>query len=358
MLARIVGLLALALAASAAGAVPRVATDIAPVQSIAARVMGRARHPRPHPAAGRLAARLRAAPLRSAAAAGRRRRRLGRPRPHALARRADRRARPRRRPGHPPGRPRRPAPADPRGRPFAPTTDDHGRDHDHDEHAHGAADGHLWLDPANAVAAARAIAAALGAADPANAAAYAANAEAFAAEADGLAAAIDARLAPVRGRPFIVFHDCLQYFEHRFAFPAAGSVALQEGAAPSAERVAALRDRVQRRGHRLRLRRAAVRAEAARHRHRGHRGAHRRPRPDRRRPAARPRPLPRPPPRPRRRPRRLPRPLTPASTLHDAGLHLPNRPILRDLLEGLSIFLAKILPPEAPARSAGSGPRA
>ena len=46
------------------------------------------------------------------------------------------------------------------------------------------------------------------------------------------------------GGPIIVFHDSLQYFERRFAIPAAGSVALQEGAAPSAERVAALRDRV------------------------------------------------------------------------------------------------------------------
>jgi zinc transport system substrate-binding protein len=236
MLARIVGLLALALAASAAGAVPRVATDIAPVQSITARVMGQLGTP------GRI--------LPPGAS----------PHGHALR----------------PSEARQLQDADVvvwvgpdltpwLAEPIAalapdaalitlqdapgvlrlPIREAHDHDHDHGGHAHGAADGHLWLDPANAVAAARAIAAALGAADPANAAAYAANAEAFAADADALAAAIDARLAPVRGRPFIVFHDSLQYFEHRFAFPAAGSVALQEGAAPSAERVAALRDRVQ-----------------------------------------------------------------------------------------------------------------
>ncbi|HVH01501.1 MAG TPA: zinc ABC transporter substrate-binding protein [Amaricoccus sp.] len=107
-----------------------------------------------------------------------------------------------------------------------------------------AIDGHLWLDPANAVAAARAIAAALAAADPPNAAAYAANADGFAAESAALSQALDARLAPLRGRPFIVFHDGYQYFEHAFGLPAAGSVALHDGDAPGTARVAAIRDRV------------------------------------------------------------------------------------------------------------------
>jgi zinc transport system substrate-binding protein len=105
-------------------------------------------------------------------------------------------------------------------------------------------DGHLWLDPRNAAAAARAVAAALGAADPANAAGYAANAEGFAAETEALADEIAAQLAPLRGRRYLVFHDAYQYFEHRFDFPAAGSVALGDGTAPGAARVAAIRERV------------------------------------------------------------------------------------------------------------------
>ena len=108
----------------------------------------------------------------------------------------------------------------------------------------GAPDGHLWLDPANAAAAATAIAATLGKADPGHAAAYAANATAFAAELATLTASLDAELAPVRGKPFIVFHDAYQYFEHRFAIPAAGSVALHDAVAPGTARVAAIRDRV------------------------------------------------------------------------------------------------------------------
>jgi len=132
---------------------------------------------------------------------------------------------------------------------------DEAHDHEAEEHAEEAhdhdatvppeaIDGHLWLDPDNAIAMARAIAAALGEADPANAAAYAANAEAFAAETTAQAATIEARLAPLRGRPFIVFHDGYQYFEHSFDLPAAGSIALHDGDAPGTARIAAIRDRV------------------------------------------------------------------------------------------------------------------
>jgi zinc transport system substrate-binding protein len=105
-------------------------------------------------------------------------------------------------------------------------------------------DAHLWLDPGNAAAAARAVAAALGAADPANAAGYAANAGGFAAETEALADEIATRLAPLSGRRYLVFHDAYQYFEHRFDFPAAGSIALHDGVAPGAARVAEIRERV------------------------------------------------------------------------------------------------------------------
>lgn len=130
--------------------------------------------------------------------------------------------------------------------------DDLAHEHEHaddpaDPH-HGPRDGHLWLDPENAVAAARAIAAALGTLDPAGAPAYAANAEAFAAETADLVRAISAELAPLRGRPYLVFHDAYQYFEHSFDLPAAGRVALHDGVSPGAARVAVLRDRVRAEG--------------------------------------------------------------------------------------------------------------
>lgn len=134
--------------------------------------------------------------------------------------------------------------------PFEPHHHEEGHEegHDHGGHEFETMDGHLWLDPDNAAAGATAIAAALAKADPENAATYAANAAAFGAETAALSDEISARLAPTRGKPFLVFHDAYQYFEKRFDLPAAGSVALTEGEAPGAARIAELRARVRAEG--------------------------------------------------------------------------------------------------------------
>ncbi len=127
---------------------------------------------------------------------------------------------------------------------------DHGHDHDHaEDHGEEAAgvlafDPHVWLDPMNAKAMAAAVAAALAKADPANAAAYAANAAAFAKSLDQTQAAIAAELAPVKDRPYVVFHDAFQYFESRFGLSAAGSIADVSAQAPSAERLAEVRKKI------------------------------------------------------------------------------------------------------------------
>ncbi len=124
----------------------------------------------------------------------------------------------------------------------------HGHDHDHDhDHDHAGVlkfDPHVWLDPMNAKAMAAAVAAALAKADPANAASYAANAEAFAKSLDQEQAAIAAELAPVKDRPYVVFHDAYQYFENRFGLSAAGSIADVSAQAPSAQRLAEVRNKI------------------------------------------------------------------------------------------------------------------
>lgn len=104
--------------------------------------------------------------------------------------------------------------------------------HEEEDHEDDGVDQHLWLDPENAAAFAKAIADALADLDPANAAIYAANAAAFATETRALTASISAELAPVRGKPYFVFHDAYQYFEHRFDLPAAGSVAPHDAQEP------------------------------------------------------------------------------------------------------------------------------
>jgi zinc transport system substrate-binding protein len=116
--------------------------------------------------------------------------------------------------------------------------------HAEEDAHHGAPDGHMWLDPVNAAALADVVATALAELDPDNAAAYAANAADFGVETATLSRGIAAALEPLRDRPFIVFHDAYQYFERRFGIPAAGSIALQDGVMPGAARVAAIRDRL------------------------------------------------------------------------------------------------------------------
>lgn len=131
-------------------------------------------------------------------------------------------------------------------------TGEHEHEHDHeadaaehaDHHDDEGTDWHVWLDPMNAKAFVAAIAEALSKADPANAALYARNAAAVSARIDALAADVTADLAPVRGKPFIVFHDAYQYFEHRFGVAAAGSITVSPENIPGAARVQEIRSKI------------------------------------------------------------------------------------------------------------------
>jgi zinc transport system substrate-binding protein len=109
------------------------------------------------------------------------------------------------------------------------------------DHGHGPADPHLWLDPHNATAMTRAIAAALAAADPANAKRYRDNAARVVADIDRLDGELAATLAPVRGRPYLVFHDAYQYFERRYALHPAGAVTVAPDRSVGPGRLVALR---------------------------------------------------------------------------------------------------------------------
>ena len=105
-------------------------------------------------------------------------------------------------------------------------------------------DPHVWLDPENATAMATAVAGELAKADPANAGAYETNARNFATTIDATAAGIASSLAPVRNKPFIVFHDAYQYFEKYFGLNAVGSISDVSAASPSAQRLKEIRDRL------------------------------------------------------------------------------------------------------------------
>ena len=129
------------------------------------------------------------------------------------------------------------------GGPFEPDEDDHpAKDH-------GAVlDGHLWLDPENARRIAHVMADTLAEIDPPHAQTYAANAKRLSADLAALDGELRRRLAPLRDRPFIVFHDAYQYLEARYGLRVVGSITVDPSATPSAKRVTEIRARIKAQG--------------------------------------------------------------------------------------------------------------
>jgi zinc transport system substrate-binding protein len=112
-------------------------------------------------------------------------------------------------------------------------------------HEHGEYNLHIWLAPANAQAMVRAIVAALAEADPARAERYRANGQRLHQRLEALDAALRRRLAPVAGRPYIVFHDAYANLEQAYGLNAVGSITVSPEQAPGARRIAQLRAKVQ-----------------------------------------------------------------------------------------------------------------
>ena len=127
---------------------------------------------------------------------------------------------------------------------------DHGRKGGHDHKGHDHAEeheelnSHLWLDPANARAIVTATAEALAAKDPAGAETYRTNADRTLQQLDALDAELKAALAPVKDKPFVVFHDAYQYFEARYGLSAVGSITVSPDRRPSAKRLSAIRAKI------------------------------------------------------------------------------------------------------------------
>lgn len=120
-------------------------------------------------------------------------------------------------------------------------------DEDHADHGHGQHEGmnpHIWLDPENAIAMAQTVAFTLAGSDPDHAEIYHSNSEKFAVRIRELVRRIDAELAPVRSKPYIVFHDAYQYFETAFGLSPVGSVTVSPDRAPGARRVTEIRERI------------------------------------------------------------------------------------------------------------------
>jgi zinc transport system substrate-binding protein len=142
---------------------------------------------------------------------------------------------------------------------FEPEAEEEGHDHGHShgaaqEHADGEDDGdhdherndvHLWLDPMNAKAMAAEIEKQLVQADAEHAATYQKNAAELMGKLDTLDAELKAELSPIKDKPFIVFHDAYQYFEHRYGVKVAGSITVSPETMPGAERVKEIHQKVE-----------------------------------------------------------------------------------------------------------------
>ena len=120
-------------------------------------------------------------------------------------------------------------------------------EHDHEGHE---GDPHVWVSPEAMTAAARSLAAALEALDPAHAAEYRRNLAGFLEDAGRLDREIRGRLsAPGASRAFLVYHPSWGYFAHRYGLE---QIAIEaEGKEPGAARLIQLIDRARSEGARV-----------------------------------------------------------------------------------------------------------
>jgi zinc transport system substrate-binding protein len=117
---------------------------------------------------------------------------------------------------------------------------------DHEgEHLHGETDMHVWLDPSNAKVLGAAIATTLSDADPLNASTYQTNAARLDQRLDELDRSLQGKLAAVADRPYVVFHDAYQYFEHRYGVSAVGAITINPTVRPGAQRLGEIRERLE-----------------------------------------------------------------------------------------------------------------
>ena len=108
-------------------------------------------------------------------------------------------------------------------------------------HEHDGGNPHVWLDPLNAAAMVRVIAAELTRADLENASRYAANAARLQARLADLDAELDRLLRPLAGRAYVVFHDAYGHLEARYGLAPAGILTVNPEVPPGTARVAEIR---------------------------------------------------------------------------------------------------------------------
>jgi zinc transport system substrate-binding protein len=126
--------------------------------------------------------------------------------------------------------------------------DDHGHDDEHKEdghdehegHAHGEYDPHIWLDPSNAKIILKEMAEHLIEKDQKNASVYKSNLKKALKDLDKLTKTVKSDLN--KDFKSIVFHDAYQYFEKRFDVNVLGAFTVNTDVMPGAEQLAEIRE--------------------------------------------------------------------------------------------------------------------
>ncbi len=128
----------------------------------------------------------------------------------------------------------------------------HGELHEeqHEHHSHAREDVHLWLSPLKAGLLWDTVTSSIAGIDPQNAATYRENAAALQERIRRLDAELSTQLAPVKQKPYIVFHDAYQLFEKHYGLNAVGSVVISPERMPGARRIHELRERLKESGAR------------------------------------------------------------------------------------------------------------
>lgn len=113
----------------------------------------------------------------------------------------------------------------------------------HDGHSHSphTIDGHLWLDPNNAIAIVNEVAKALSTIDPLHSEKYQSNAAQTVKKIKDLTNKTKERLKPIIGKPYLLYHDAMQYFDHYFGTKAIGAITTEPGHPPKAKHFARLK---------------------------------------------------------------------------------------------------------------------
>ncbi len=125
----------------------------------------------------------------------------------------------------------------------------HAVDHDGDDHDHSHSaedsDPHFWLDPQNAALISSYIAGELARIDPANATAYLDNLANLKLRLAALDLELRGKFRRIKGKPFILFHDVMQYLDQRYELNAVGAVTVSPERQPGAKRLALIRTKIE-----------------------------------------------------------------------------------------------------------------